>query len=84
MTTGIVDTTVLIHLARGNVNANQWLASQVDLAVTSTSWLEFVFGAQSKARQVAAIQLLNTFELLFLNPLRSKLGNATTDQASTT
>ena len=66
MTTGIVDTTVLIHLARGNINANQWLASQVDLAVTSTSWLEFVFGAQSKARQVAAIQLLNTFELLFL------------------
>lgn len=59
---GIIDTTILIHLFRGNKDATAWLAGQTDLGVTTISRLEFIYGARGRSAMVAVIKLLNSFE----------------------
>ncbi len=59
---GIVDTTILIHLFRGNKDATTWLATQSSPGVTTISRLEFIYGARGRSAMVAVITLLNTFE----------------------
>lgn len=61
---GIMDTTILIHLFRGNKDATTWLATQSNLGVTTISRLEFIYGARGRSAMVAVITLLNTFETL--------------------
>jgi predicted nucleic acid-binding protein len=58
---GILDTTVLIHIFRGNANAKAWLAIQNILGVTSITQLELLYGARGKTGIVDVLKLLNTF-----------------------
>jgi len=68
MITGIVDSTVIIHLYRKNANAIRWLNNQTDkLGVTSITWLEIIRGAHSKQKQATSLGLLNLFDLIYLN-----------------
>src|SRR5688572_19359374 len=67
MTSGFVDTSVLIHLYRNHPAAKSWFNSQsVPLSVTSITWLEFLDGAPSKAGLALCLSLLSEFELIHL------------------
>lgn len=66
MIEGIVDTTVLIHVIRGDRNAVAWLRTLPHLGVTPISWMELVYGARGKRGQVESLKLLNTLQLLYL------------------
>lgn len=66
MTAGVVDTTVLIHLFRGNSAAQRWISGQQQLAITSVSWLEFMHGAPGKAGQKQSLRLMRKFNLEYL------------------
>lgn len=66
MTTGIVDTNILIHLFRRNQVARAWVASQLSLAITSIVWLEFVPGASGKKGQRDSLELVKQFGIEFL------------------
>ncbi|MCL4254862.1 MAG: PIN domain-containing protein [Anaerolineae bacterium] len=68
MITGIVDSTVIIHLYRKNANAIRWLNNQTDkIGVTSITWLEIIRGAHSKQKQATSLGLLSLFDLIYLN-----------------
>jgi len=69
---GIIDTTILVHLFRGNHDATTWIASEKSLGVTSISRLEFIYGARGRTALAAAIKLLNTFEIVPLNDADQK------------
>ncbi len=69
---GIVDTTILVHLFRGNKDATIWLATQDNPGVTTISRLEFIYGARGRSAMVAVIKLLNTFETLALTDADQK------------
>lgn len=67
MTTGIVDTTVIIHYYRNYAPARAWVHAQTSpLSVTSVTWLEVMAGANSKATQAASKQILSRFNLIYL------------------
>ena len=66
MTDGVVDTTVLIHLFRGNLAAHRWIAGQQRLTITVVSWLEFMRGAPGKAGQKQSLRLMRQFSLEYL------------------
>jgi predicted nucleic acid-binding protein len=66
---GIRDTTILVHLFRGNADATKWIASQENLGSTSITRLEFIYGARGKNALAAANKLLNTFETVLLTDL---------------
>lgn len=68
MISGIVDTTVLIHLYRSDQTATNWIARQTGLAVTSISWLEMLYGAPGKQGQARCLQILQQFQTEFLTP----------------
>lgn len=64
---GIVDTTVILHYFRQNAAARAWVDSQPGrLSVTSTTWLEVMEGASSKAHQADSKSILGKFELIYL------------------
>jgi predicted nucleic acid-binding protein len=63
---GIIDTTILIHLFRGNADAAKWISTHNGLGVTTISRLEFIYGARGRIALAAAIQLLNTFQTVWL------------------
>ncbi len=64
MITGLVDTTVLIHILRNNTVALAWLNAQQDqLALTPISWMEVIDGAGSKIAQHQCKTLLDRFEI---------------------
>lgn len=67
MTSGIVDSTVVIHLFRNNALALTWandLSSTMSL--TSITWLEVMFGAPGKSGQTRAKTIMSRFPLIFL------------------
>ena len=67
MTIGIADTTVVIHLYRRYSPAIEWYRTVSDsIGVTPITWMEVVYGAGSKAKQIASKALLDEFELLYL------------------
>jgi predicted nucleic acid-binding protein len=66
MISGFIDTTVTVHLYRGDTNAVAWLKTQGDLAVTSIAWLELIYGANGRRGQQECIKLLNQFTLIHL------------------
>jgi predicted nucleic acid-binding protein len=69
MISGVVDTTVIIHLYRKNQAARVWLSGQADrLGITPITWLEVMYGAPGKAGQVACKVILSQFEMLYLTP----------------
>ncbi len=63
---GIIDTTILIHLFRGNKDATTWIETQNNLGVTSVSRLEFIYGARGKSALAAVLKLLNAFTTVSL------------------
>jgi predicted nucleic acid-binding protein len=63
----VVDTTVLIHLLRGDAIAAQWLATQPRLAMTSISWLEVMQGAPGKRGEIRSLNLFRQFDLIYLD-----------------
>ena len=66
MIQGVVDTNVLIETARGRATAIAWLEEQVDLAITTINWLEFMQGASGKAGQAQAMAIMVPFQLVTL------------------
>lgn len=63
---GFVDSTVIIHLLRGNLHAQAWFERQAALALTPIVWLEVMEGAQGKLGQANTLEILASFELAFL------------------
>lgn len=67
MPTGIVDTTIIIHLIRSRPEALTWLASLRDpLGITPITWIEIMRGENSKKRQAEAKTILELFDLVYL------------------
>lgn len=67
MSIGIVDTTVILHYFRQKAAARAWVDSQPErLSVISTTWLEVMEGASSKANQAESRSILGKFELIYL------------------
>ena len=66
MSSGIVDTTVIVHYFRNSPNARAWVDSQpIRLSVTSITWLEVMEGASSKINQTECKKVLSKFDLLY-------------------
>ncbi len=66
MTTGIVDTTVIIHLFRKNPAAHAWMKAQTSrLSVTPMTWMEVIYGASGKSGQATSLALLDRFEMIY-------------------
>lgn len=66
MISGFIDTTVTIHLYRGDPNAVTWINTAENLAITSIVWLELIYGANGRRGQQECIKLLNQFTLVNL------------------
>jgi predicted nucleic acid-binding protein len=66
MTTGIVDTTSIIHLFRKLPNALTWFSTQSNLAVTPITWLEVMRGAPGKSGQATCLRILSQFQIAYL------------------
>lgn len=70
MTVAVADTTVIIHLYRRHSSALKWYKSLPQpLGITSITWLEVMYGAGSKAKQIACKRILDEFNLLYLSIL---------------
>ena len=68
MTSGFVDTSLLIHLYRKHPDALAWLKAQTEqLSVSSIVWLEFIDGAPSRNGLKLCLSILDTFELIRLS-----------------
>lgn len=68
MTVGIVDTTVIVHLFRRYSPALTWYQSLTNpLAVTPITWIEIMYGAGSKQKQVRCKALLSQFTMTYLS-----------------
>lgn len=67
MTAGIVDTTVILHYFRNYSGARAWVDAQpVRLSIVSTTWMEVMEGASSKANQARCKNVLEKFDVLYL------------------
>ena len=67
MTVALVDTTVVIHLFRRYAPAWTWYRTlSQPLGVTPIMWLEVMYGAGSKAKQVSSKTILGQFDLIYL------------------
>lgn len=70
MTTGIVDTTVVVHYFRKNVVAQAWVDTQSSrLSIMSIKWLEVMHGAGSKVKEAASKAVLSRFDLIYLTQI---------------
>lgn len=70
MSTGIVDTTVILHYFRRHQAARSWVDNHPDrLSITAITWLEVMEGTSSKANQADSKRLLDQFELIFITPV---------------
>src|SRR5258708_27955898 len=67
MASAYVDTSVLIHLYRKNLAAQEWFSLQTQqLSVSSITWMEFMDGVPSKVGQTLCLSILSQFELIRL------------------
>lgn len=67
MTSGLVDTSVLIHFFRRHPAAEAWFAAQTEqLSVSSITWLEFMDGVPNKLGQTYCLSILSQFVLIHL------------------
>lgn len=65
MTAAIADTTVVIHLFRRYAPALAWYSElSQPLGITPVTWLEVMYGAGSKAKQMTCKALLSEFDLI--------------------
>jgi predicted nucleic acid-binding protein len=66
MTTGIVDTTVIIHYFRGDSKSRAWVDAQpVRLSIVSITWMEIMEGTSNKTNQARCKEILSRFNLLY-------------------
>lgn len=69
MSLGIVDTTVIVHLYRRDPLALNWYSGlSQPLSLTPITWMEIIYGAGSKAKQVASKTILSLFQMEYLTP----------------
>ena len=67
MTIAIADTTVIIHLFRRYAPALAWYSSVAQpLGLIPITWIEVMYGACSKAKQVASRTILSQFDMMYL------------------
>jgi|688.fasta_scaffold384797_1 predicted nucleic acid-binding protein len=67
MTESIADSTVLIHILRGNPTARSWFSAQVTrLSITPISWLEVMYGSPNKREQTRTKALLDQLNMAYL------------------
>ncbi len=67
MTSAILDTTVVIHLYRKNPSALAWIVEQTGtFSITPVTWLEAMVGAPNKQAQTDLLNLLDSFEIIYL------------------
>ncbi|MFC1961293.1 type II toxin-antitoxin system VapC family toxin [Chloroflexota bacterium] len=66
MIDAVLDTTVVLHLFRKYPPALDWFNNQQRYGVTSTTWMEVMRGANSKAHQAQTKAILDQFGLLYL------------------
>lgn len=67
MTAALADTTVVLHLYRRYALALTWYDSLAQpLGITPITWMEVMYGAGSKAKQIACNTLLSQFDLIHL------------------
>jgi predicted nucleic acid-binding protein len=70
MISGVVDTTVIVHLFRRNPDALTWYGSVSDmLVVRPLTWMEIIYGASGKAGQAKCKALLDQFAMEYPTPL---------------
>ncbi len=91
MIDGVIDTTVVIHLYRGDQDAVTWVKSISSLGVTPITWLETIYGANGRRGQIESLKILRGFQLVYLTQVdqawamqqllekRLKFGVATSD-----
>ena len=66
MTSGLADTTVIIHLFRKNAAAIAWLEAQTErLSISPYTWLEVMYGAPGKRGQVACLAIMQKFDMIY-------------------
>lgn len=69
MTSGIADTTVVIHLFRKNTAAMTWIEAQTErLSISPYTWLEVMYGAPGKRGQVACLAIMQKFDMVYPQP----------------
>jgi predicted nucleic acid-binding protein len=67
MTAAIADTTVVIHLFRRYAPALTWYRElSQPLGITPVTWMEVMYGAGSKAKQMSCKALLSEFDLIYI------------------
>jgi predicted nucleic acid-binding protein len=67
MIQGVIDSTIIIHLYRKNLNAVAWLREQqVRHYATSITWIEIMRGVQNKQSVARNQWLLEQFNLIHL------------------
>lgn len=66
MIDGIVDTTVVIHLYRGDQKAVAWVKSVTTLGITPITWMETIYGARGNREQSESLKILRGFSLIHL------------------
>lgn len=67
MSTGLVDTTVIVHYLRRHPACRAWIAAQAArLSLTAITWLEVMEGATSKTNQARCKVILGLFDLRYL------------------
>lgn len=66
MITGFIDTTVTVHLYRGDKDAVAWIKGQGNLAITPVGWMELIYGANGLRGQLECLKLLRLFTLVHL------------------
>jgi predicted nucleic acid-binding protein len=65
VTSGFLDTSVLVDVGRGYQPATFWLSSQPLLAIVPTVRMELVAGAKNKTEQMKAIRLAAKFQMIY-------------------
>jgi hypothetical protein len=63
MITGLVDTSIVVDLLRGNALAIEWLKGQQQLGISPFAVLELVEGCENKQDQMITLRTIKKFEL---------------------
>ena len=66
----MLDTNIIIDLLNAHPPAIQWVHSrQLRLGITSVTWMEVTYGAQSKIKRDQAFKFMKQFNMLYLNEI---------------
>lgn len=68
MVDALLDTAILVDILRNHPPATDWLARNEQFGVTPMVWLEIIDGAQNRAAEKRAVELLRRFGRVDLLP----------------